>query len=321
MPCWHEGAEVIGVDNFCTGRSSGQPCAPERRKPRFSAGAGDICKPFDFGAVDWHLQLSHRPASPVDYMKLGPETLRVGSDGTRECAGAGDASTARAFCMQSTSECYGDPEQHPQTESYWGNVNPIGPRSVYDEAKRFSEATIMAYHRYYGVHTQHGAHLQHLRSATAAERRPRDLKPDDAGALAGEDLTVYGDGSQTRSFCYVSDLIRGIVALAQSKAMSRCRRTSAIRWSGPSWSALTRFRAGDDRLQQPYRVPPHAEGRPQAAQARYHQGTEAAGMGTEGSRTANRGCRCRWNTSRLVRRNTSDPLIQPSRIQSGRYAG
>jgi dTDP-glucose 4,6-dehydratase len=206
-----EGAEVIGVDNLCTGDLGN--LTHLKSDSRFQLEQADICKPFDFGKVDFVFNFAS-PASPVDYMKLGPETLRVGSDGTVNALeiarryGAG-------FLHASTSECYGDPEQHPQTESYWGNVNPIGPRSVYDEAKRFSEATIMAYQRYYGVQTS----MVRIFNTYGPRLQPNDGRVISnlmMQALQGEDLTIYGDGKQTRSFCYASDLIRGIVALAHS---------------------------------------------------------------------------------------------------------
>ncbi len=206
-----EGAEVIGVDNLCTGNL--ENLAHLKHETRFSFERADICKFFDFGRVDFVFNFAS-PASPVDYMKLGPETLRVGSDGTVNALENARRYGAR-FLHASTSECYGDPEQHPQTESYWGNVNPIGPRSVYDEAKRFSEATVMAYHRYYGVQTG----LVRIFNTYGPRLQPNDGRVISnlmMQALAGEDLTVYGDGLQTRSFCYVSDLIRGIVALAHS---------------------------------------------------------------------------------------------------------
>ena len=206
-----EGAEVIGVDNLCTG--SLENLDHLRTESRFHFEQADICKPLDFGAVDFVFNFAS-PASPVDYMKLGPETLRVGSDGTVNALEVAKRYNA-GFLHASTSECYGDPEQHPQKETYWGNVNPIGPRSVYDEAKRFSEATIMAYHRYYGLRTS----MVRIFNTYGPRLQPNDGRVISnlmMQALAGEDLTVYGDGSQTRSFCYASDLIRGIVALAHS---------------------------------------------------------------------------------------------------------
>ena len=206
-----EGAEVIGVDNLCTGDTGN--LAHLKHEKRFQFEQADICKPFDFGEVDFVFNFAS-PASPVDYMKLGPETLRVGSDGTVNALELARRYRA-GFLHASTSECYGDPEQHPQTESYWGNVNPIGPRSVYDEAKRFSEATIMAYHRYYGVQTG----MVRIFNTYGPRLQPNDGRVISnlmMQALTGDDLTIYGDGKQTRSFCYASDLIRGIVALAHS---------------------------------------------------------------------------------------------------------
>ena len=206
-----EGAEVIGVDNLCTGDTGN--LAHLKHESRFAFEQADICRPFDFGEVDFVFNFAS-PASPVDYMKLGPETLRVGSDGTVNALELARRYRA-GFLHASTSECYGDPEQHPQTESYWGNVNPIGPRSVYDEAKRFSEATIMAYHRYYGVQTG----MVRIFNTYGPRLQPNDGRVISnlmMQALTGEDLTIYGDGKQTRSFCYASDLVRGIVALAHS---------------------------------------------------------------------------------------------------------
>ena len=206
-----EGHTVLGVDNLSTGTLDN--LAHLSDEPRFRFEERDICKPFDPGRVDYIFNFAS-PASPPDYLRLGVETLRVGSAGvenTLEIAsryGAG-------YLHASTSECYGDPLQHPQSESYWGNVNPIGPRSVYDEAKRFAEALVMAYHRSRGVNS----HLVRIFNTYG----PR-LHPDDGRvisnfmmqALRGETLTIYGDGSQTRSFCYVDDLIEGILLLSRS---------------------------------------------------------------------------------------------------------
>lgn len=206
-----EGSEVVGVDNFATG----SPANLEHLKSesRFSFEQADICKPFDFGAVDYVFNFAS-PASPADYMRLGPETLRVGSDGTVNALELAKKYEA-GFIHASTSECYGDPEVHPQVETYWGNVNPIGPRSVYDEAKRFSEATIMAYHRYYKMRTG----MVRIFNTYGPRLQPNDGRVISnlmMQALRKEPLTIYGEGKQTRSFCYVSDLVRGIVALAHS---------------------------------------------------------------------------------------------------------
>lgn len=206
-----QGHTVLGVDNLSTGTLANLDHL--RAEPRFSFVRHDICDPFDYGPAGFVFNFAS-PASPVDYLRLGIETLRVGSEGTRNALefarkyGAG-------FLHASTSECYGDPDQHPQTESYWGHVNPIGPRSVYDEAKRFSEALVMAYHRYHGVDTRlvrifntYGPRLQASDGRVISNLMVQ--------ALHGEDLTIYGDGSQTRSFCYVSDEIDGILRLAAS---------------------------------------------------------------------------------------------------------
>jgi len=154
------------------------------------------------------------PASSVDYMRMGNETLLVGSAGTLNTLEIAQKYGA-GYLHASTSECYGDPLVHPQVETYWGNVNPIGPRSVYDEAKRFSEAAVAAYHRYHGVNT----HLVRIFNTYGPRLQPNDgrlISNLVMQALRGEPLTIYGDGSQTRSFCYVSDLIEGIVRLSRS---------------------------------------------------------------------------------------------------------
>jgi dTDP-glucose 4,6-dehydratase len=206
-----EGNDVIGVDNFATGNAAN--LAHLKNEPKFRFEERDICEPFDCGRIDGLFNFAS-PASPVDYMRLGVETLRVGSAGTLntlELARKYDA----AFLHASTSECYGDPEVHPQVESYWGHVNPVGPRSVYDEAKRFSEAAVVAYHRYHGVNT----HLVRIFNTYGPRLQANDGRVISnlmMQALRGEPLTIYGDGSQTRSFCYVSDLIDGIVRLSKS---------------------------------------------------------------------------------------------------------
>jgi dTDP-glucose 4,6-dehydratase len=206
-----EGHTVIGADNLCTGNLANlQHLA---RESRFSLIEHDICKPFDAGKIDFLFNFAS-PASPVDYTRLGVETLLVGSAGTINTLDL--ARKYRAGYLQaSTSECYGDPEVHPQVETYWGRVNPIGPRSVYDEAKRFSEAAVTAYHRYYGVDT----HLVRIFNTYGPRLQANDGRVISnlmMQALRGEPLTIYGDGSQTRSFCYVSDLIDGIVRLSRS---------------------------------------------------------------------------------------------------------
>jgi dTDP-glucose 4,6-dehydratase len=206
-----EGYSVLAVDNLLTGRESNLDHL--RNEPRFELRQIDINDPFDCGRVDYVFHFAC-PASPVDYMRHGVETLKVGSLGTLHALEVARNYSAKYF-ISSTSECYGDPLEHPQKETYWGHVNPIGPRSVYDEAKRFSEALTMAYHRYHNVDTRivrifntYGPRMQ-LNDGRVV---PNFIKQ----ALCGEDLTVYGDGSQTRSFCYVSDEIEGFMRLAKS---------------------------------------------------------------------------------------------------------
>jgi dTDP-glucose 4,6-dehydratase len=206
-----EGHMVIGVDNFISG--SRENLEHLVNESRFDFYRQDISGPFDLGKVEYVLNLAS-PASPVDYSKYGVETLKVGSHGTMNALEIAKRYGAK-FLQASTSECYGDPLEHPQRETYWGNVNPIGPRSVYDESKRFAEALTVAYRRYYNVDTKivrifntYGPRLQ--------VNDGRVISNFMKQALRGEDLTVYGDGSQTRSFCYVSDEIDGIVRLAKS---------------------------------------------------------------------------------------------------------
>jgi dTDP-glucose 4,6-dehydratase len=202
---------VLGVDNLSTGNLDN--LAHLSREPRFEFQNLDICQPFDPGPVDFIFNFAS-PASPVDYDRLGPETLLVGSAGTINTLNLARKHQA-GYLHASTSECYGDPEIHPQVETYWGNVNPIGPRSVYDEAKRFSEAAVTAWNRYYNVDT----HLVRIFNTYGPRLQANDgrvISNFMMQALSGEPLTVYGDGLQTRSFCYVSDLIDGIVRLAQS---------------------------------------------------------------------------------------------------------
>jgi dTDP-glucose 4,6-dehydratase len=205
-----EGYSVVAVDNLLTGRLSN--IEHLRREGNFEFLQLDINRPFECGEVNFVFHFAS-PASPVDYMVHGIDTLKVGSVGTMHVLDIAHKYHAK-YLVSSTSECYGDPLEHPQKETYWGNVNPIGPRSVYDEAKRFTEALTMAYHRYYGLDTRisrifntYGTRMQ-LNDGRVI---PNFMKQ----ALRGEDLTVYGDGSQTRSFCYVSDEIDGFLRLAK----------------------------------------------------------------------------------------------------------
>jgi dTDP-glucose 4,6-dehydratase len=206
-----DGWSVVVVDNLLTGRRTNLDHL--RSDSRFEFVELDISQPFDVGKVDYVFHLAS-PASPVDYTIHGIATLKAGSLGTFHALDVAHKYGAKYF-VSSTSECYGDPLEHPQKETYWGHVNPIGPRSVYDEAKRFTEAVTMAYHRYHKVDTRivrifntYGPRMQ-LNDGRVV---PNFMKQ----ALRGEDLTVYGDGKQTRSFCYVSDEIDGFLRLAKS---------------------------------------------------------------------------------------------------------
>jgi dTDP-glucose 4,6-dehydratase len=207
----HEGHAVLGVDNLSTG--SFDNVAHLAGHPRFRFEERDICASFDPGAVDYVYNMAS-PASPPEYLRLGIETLRVGSVGVQNTLEIA-ARYGAGYLHASTSECYGDPLAHPQAESYWGNVNPVGPRSVYDESKRFGEAMVMAYHRSRGVNT----HLVRIFNTYGPRLHPGDgrvISNFMVQALRGEALTIYGDGRQTRSFCYVDDLIEGIVRLSRS---------------------------------------------------------------------------------------------------------
>jgi len=206
-----EGWNIVVVDNLLTGRLAN--LVHLRSDPRFEFIEQDICEPFDPGKVEYVFHLAS-PASPVDYSTHGIATLKVGSLGTFHALDIAHKYHAKYF-VSSTSECYGDPLEHPQKETYWGHVNPIGPRSVYDEAKRFTEAVTAAYRRYHNVDTRivrifntYGPRMQ-LNDGRVV---PNFIKQ----ALRDQDLTVYGDGSQTRSFCYVRDEIDGFLRLAKS---------------------------------------------------------------------------------------------------------
>ena len=207
-----EGHVVIGMDNFITGSEAN--LAHLAGNSRFGFVQHDVSKPFEVeGQVDNVLHFAS-PASPVDYLELPIQTLKVGSLGTHNGLGLAKAKGARFF-LASTSEVYGDPQVHPQPETYWGHVNPVGPRGVYDEAKRFAEAMTMAYHRYHGIDTR----IVRIFNTYGPRMRARDGRVVSnlvVQALRGEPLTIYGDGSQSRSFCYVSDLIDGIYRLFTS---------------------------------------------------------------------------------------------------------
>jgi dTDP-glucose 4,6-dehydratase len=207
-----EGYLVLGVDDLSTGDP--ENLAHLANDSRFRFEERDICTTFDPGRVDYVFNLAS-PASPPEYLRLGIETLRVGSMGVENALQIAEKYDA-GFFHASTSECYGDPLEHPQKETYWGNVNPVGPRSVYDEAKRFGEAMVMAYHRSRGVNT----HMARIFNTYGPRLHPGDGRVISnflMQALRGEPFTIYGDGLQTRSFCYVDDLIEGIVRLSRSE--------------------------------------------------------------------------------------------------------
>ena len=207
-----DGHEVVGLDNFLTGRP--ENLAHLAREPRFAFIEQDVSEPYDVsGPLDGVLHFAS-PASPPDYQAHPIATLKVGAHGTLNGLELARAKGARFF-LASTSEVYGDPLVHPQPESYWGHVSCTGPRSMYDEAKRFAEAAVMAYHRSHGIDTR----IVRIFNTYGPRMRPEDGRVVSnfiVQALRGEPLTVYGDGSQTRSFCYVSDLIDGITRLFHS---------------------------------------------------------------------------------------------------------
>jgi len=205
------GHRVMCVDNLETGSLAN---IAHLRQPEFVHLNIDIIAPYEVeGEVDFVYHLAS-PASPIDYLRLPLHTLKVGSYGTHHTIGLAKHKRAR-FLLASTSEVYGDPKEHPQRETYWGNVNPIGPRGVYDEAKRYAEALTMAYHRQQGVDTA----IVRIFNTYGPRMRAHDGRAIPTflrQALLGRPLTVFGDGSQTRSFCYVDDLVAGLIALAES---------------------------------------------------------------------------------------------------------
>ena len=205
------GHSVVGIDNLVTGDMAN---VAHLRARDFQLIRHDVTKYIEVeGRVDAVLHWAS-PASPIDYLELPIQTLKVGSLGTHNALGLAKAKSAR-FVLASTSEIYGDPLEHPQKETYWGNVNPIGPRGVYDEAKRFAEAITLAYHRTHGVDTK----IVRIFNTYGPRMRLRDGRAVPAfmsQALRNEDVTIFGDGTQTRSFCYVSDLVDGILRLLES---------------------------------------------------------------------------------------------------------
>jgi len=226
-----DGLEIICMDNLITGTTDN--IAHLAGHPRFTFIHYDVTQYiFVEGPLDYILHFAS-PASPIDYLQLPIQTLKVGALGTHKVLGLAKAKKAR-FLLASTSEVYGDPLSHPQAEEYWGNVNPIGPRGVYDEAKRFGEAMTMAYHRYHKVDTR----IARIFNTYGPRMRLNDgrVVPNFIlQALRGEDLTVYGDGSQTRSFCYLDDLIEGIIRLVFS------RETDPVNLGNPDEFSVLEF--------------------------------------------------------------------------------
>ena len=206
-----DGWNVVVVDNLLTGRKAN--LAHLKNDTHFEFVEKNICQPFDVGKIDYVFHFAS-PASPEDYHAHGIETLQVGSLGTFNALENARKYGAK-YLVSSTSECYGDPLEHPQKETYWGNVNPVGPRSVYDEAKRFTEAVTVAYRRYHDVDIRI-ARIFNTYGPRMQIRDGRVVPNFMCQALRGEDLTVYGNGSQTRSFCYVSDEIDGFIRLSKS---------------------------------------------------------------------------------------------------------
>src|SRR5512140_2473007 len=206
-----DGHHVLGIDNFISG--SEDNLSGLAHEPRFELLRADVCDPLDVRGIDGVLHLAS-PASPVDYLIHPIETLKAGSYATHNLLEVARKNRAR-FMLASTSEVYGDPAVHPQPETYWGNVNPIGPRGAYDEANRYAEAMVIAYHRQQGVDTC----IARIFNTYGPRMRPNDGRAVPTfmrQALAGKPLTVFGDGSQTRSFCYVDDLMEGLYRLAFS---------------------------------------------------------------------------------------------------------
>ena len=205
------GHHIVGIDNLLTGNTAN---IAHLQHSAFELVQHDVTQHIDIdGTVDFVLHWAS-PASPIDYLELPIQTLKVGSLGTHNALGLALAKSA-SFVLASTSEVYGDPLEHPQKETYWGNVNPIGPRGVYDEAKRFAEALTLAYHRYHGVNTK----IVRIFNTYGPRMRLRDGRAVPAfmsQALRNEDVTVFGDGSQTRSFCYVTDLVDGVLRLMEA---------------------------------------------------------------------------------------------------------
>ena len=270
-----EGHEVLGYDNYMTGDA--RNLQHLIRNPAFEFREWDVCRPFTVdGPVDGVLHLASL-ASPKDYFEHPIETLDVGSAGTRNLLEIARRHAAR-FLVTSTSECYGDPLVHPQVETYWGNVNPVGVRSCYDESKRYAEALTMAYHRVHGVRTN----IARIFNTYGPRMQLKDGRVVPAfidQALHGEPMTVFGDGTQTRSFCYVQDLVDGLYRLALSD------ERYPVNLGNPQELTILEFAERIRRLtgttaQLEFKPLPQDD--PEAAAARYRQGQTNTRLGTEG---------------------------------------
>ena len=286
------GDSVVGIDNLVTGDLSN---IAHLRALDFQFIRHDVTQYIDVdGPVDYVLHWAS-PASPIDYLELPIQTLKVGSLGTHNALGLAKAKGAR-FVLASTSEIYGDPLEHPQKETYWGHVNPIGPRGVYDEAKRFAEAITLAYHRTHGVDTK----IVRIFNTYGPRMRLRDGRAVPAfvsQALANEDVTVFGDGTQTRSFCYVTDLVRGILSLMDAKT------NEPVNIGNPHEVTIEEIARTIVRLvgvDQQDRLPPAARRRPEAAAPGHHARPNAARLGAD-DRPGRGAPRSRSSTSRARR--------------------
>ena len=273
--CSNRDCSVVGIDNLLTGDLANIAHLAGRD---FVFIKHDVTNYINVdGPVDVVLHWAS-PASPIDYLELPIPTLKVGALGTHKALGLAKAKGAR-FVIASTSEVYGDPLEHPQKETYWGNVNPIGPRGVYDEAKRFAEAMTMAYHRYHGVDTK----IVRIFNTYGPRMRIKDGRAVPAfisQALLNEDVTVFGDGTQTRSFCYVDDLVDGILKLMDSNV------NDPVNIGNPhemTIEGIARDDHPDDRIEEQDHLPGSARGRPEGPPARHHQGPHAARLGAEGA--------------------------------------
>ena len=267
--------EVIGVDNFLTGSRANIEALTRRDGFRFVE--HDVTTPLYVDEdLDGVLHFAS-PASPIDYLELPIQTLKVGSLGTHNSLGLAKAKKAR-YLLASTSEVYGDPLTHPQKETYWGNVNPVGPRGVYDEAKRFAEAMTMAYHRFHGVETR----IVRIFNTYGPRMRPADGRVVSnfiVQALRGEPLSIYGDGSQTRSFCYVADEVEGIFRLFHSDRVEPTNIGNPVEFTIRELADVVLEQTESTLGASP---PPAAHRRSQGATAGHRRCSRRAGLGASG---------------------------------------